>query len=237
MPAPDMGRFWDARARENAAFFVDNKLNYNRADLDLFWERGREELDQMLEAVDARVTGDDVVLDIGCGLGRLTRVLAQRADQAIGLDVSPEMLEQARAYNAELDNVTWLQGDGTGLTGVADASVSACVSLVVFQHIPDPAITMGYIREIGRVLQPGGWAAFQVSNDPWIHRRRFDRDQWRTRIGALIGRAPRRQQHRAWRGSAVRLDDVRGAAAGAGMDTERVAGEGRQLCYVRTRKR
>ena len=118
------------------------------------------------------------------------------------------------------------------------ASVTACVSLVVFQHIPDPAITLGYIREIGRVLRPGGWAAFQVSNDPWIHRRRFDRDQWRVRIGALDrARAPPPAAPRLARQRRRSLDDVRSAAADAGMDTERVAGEGRQLCYVRTRKR
>lgn len=237
MRGEDMGRFWDARARENAAFFVDNKLPYRESAMDVFWRRGQEELDEMLDAVGAQVHPDDVVLDIGCGLGRLTRVLASRAAHVYGLDVSAEMLERAKEHNGALENVTWLQGDGTNLAGIADGAVTGCVSLVVFQHIPDTAITKGYITDIGRVLAPGGWAAFHISNDPHIHRRRFDRDQWRVRLGALIGRAPKGQQAPAWRGSAMDIADVRSAADQGGMDIEHVAGEGKQLCFVRTRKR
>lgn len=232
-----MGRFWDARARENAPFFVDNRLDYTDADLDVFWRRGREELDELLDAVAAALAPDDVAVDIGCGIGRLTRVLASRAASVYALDVSAEMLDRAKQHNANLANITWVKGDGTSLAGIDDGAATACISHVVFQHIPDPSITMAYIRDIGRVLKPGGWAAFQVSNDPSIHRRRWDRDQWRVRIGSLVGRAPRRQQHAAWRGSAVELGDVGRAAADGGMDVERVANEGQQLCYVLARKR
>ncbi len=232
-----MGRFWDARAKENAAFFIDNTLSYTDSDLESFWRRGSEELDSLLNAVDVRVASDDIALDLGCGMGRLTRVLAGRAAHVYGLDVSAEMLSRAKEQNSELDNVTWVRGDGTSLAGLKDESITACVSHVVFQHIPDPAITVAYIQDIGRVLKAGGWAAFQVSNDPRIHRRRWDRDQWRVRLGALVGRAPRRQQHPAWRGSAVTLEEVRRAADHGAMDIERVVNEGQQHCYVLTRKR
>ena len=90
----------------------------------------------------------------------------------LALDISPEMLERARELNPDANNVEWLLGDGTSLAGVQDASVDACVSQVVLQHVPDSAITLGYVREIGRVLKPGGWAAIQVSNDAEAHRRR-----------------------------------------------------------------
>lgn len=76
------------------------------------------------------------------------------------------MLERARALHAQLTNVKWIHGDGESLSGIADASVDAVFSHVVFQHIPDPRITLGYVREMGRVLRPGGWTAFQVSTDP-----------------------------------------------------------------------
>jgi hypothetical protein len=98
-------------------------------------------------------------------------------------------------------------------------------------------VTLGYIAEIGRVLGPVGWAAFQISDDPHIHRWRWSAEQWRVRLKSLLGRAPRKQSHPAWRGSAVPLADVRAAAADGGMEVEHVAGEGTQLCYVLTRKR
>jgi SAM-dependent methyltransferase len=146
------------------------------------------------------------------------------------------MLKRAREQGAGLDNVEWLLGDGTSLAGVADASADACVSRVVFQHIPDPRVTLGYVREIGRVLRPRGWAAFQISNDPRIHRRRTGREGLRIGWRALTRRGPKGQADPAWLGSYVELDDVRAAAADGGMAIERTHGEGRQLCFVLTRK-
>lgn len=231
-----MGRFWDARARENALYFIDNRLTYRSSDAEAFWANGERDLDEVLTTLGEDVRPDDVALDIGCGVGRLTRVLADRAERVYALDASEEMLARARELNPGLANVRWIHGDGRSLTGVADNSITLCVSLVVFQHIPDPAITLGYVREIGRVLRPGGRAVFGVSDDPSIHRLRWGRDQWRVRLGSLAGRAPRSQSHPAWRGSAVSPERVARAAAEAGMEVAGTRGEGSQLCYVRTLK-
>src|SRR5439155_20103024 len=148
----------------------DNTGAYRDADVDRFWAEGRRSLETLLAAVDAEVRPADVVLDIGCGVGRLTRVLAETASHVHAIDVSAEMLEQARELNAHLTNVTWHHGDGTTLHPIADASVDAVVSHVVIQHIPDPQVTLGYVHEMGRVLKPGGWAGFQIPNDPILHR-------------------------------------------------------------------
>ena len=234
MSMGDMGRFWDARAREDAFYFVDSTGRYRDADLDHFFNEGRRHLDAVLTAVGARVSSGDVVLDVGCGVGRLTRVLAERAAHVHAIDVSAEMLEQARELNAHLTNVSWHHGDGTTLHPIEDGSVDAIVSHVVFQHIPDPQITLGYIREMGRVLRPGGWAAFQISNDPALHRTSIGLAQ---RVKAAVGRAPKGQGEPEWLGSAVELDDVRAAGMEGGLDVEQVAGEGTQFCFVRAVRR
>jgi SAM-dependent methyltransferase len=233
MSRGDMGRFWDARAREDAFYFVDNTGTYRDADVDRFWAEGRRNLDTVLAAVGAEVRPGDVVLDIGCGVGRLTRVLAERAAHVHAIDVSAEMLEQARELNAQLTNVTWHHGDGTTLHPIDDGSIDAVVSHVVFQHIPDPQITLGYVREMGRVLRPGGWAAFQISNDPGLHRASVG---LRDRVKAAVGRAPKGQDDPEWLGSAVDLDDLTAAAMEGGLDVATVVGEGTQFCYVRTVK-
>jgi SAM-dependent methyltransferase len=184
--------------------------------------------------VDARIEPTDSVVDIGCGVGRFTRAFANRAADVRGNDVSPRMLELARQYNGDLHNVDWIDGDGQSLTGIPDASADVCFSHVVFQHIPDPEITLGYVREIGRALRPGGWALFQVSNDPSVHGVRNGR---RATLRAAIGRSPRGQRHPNWRGSHVDLDALREAAVDGGMSIERIEGEGTQFCIVRTRRR
>lgn len=231
-----MERFWDARAREDAYYFVDSRLEYGSPDEKAFWAGGVGALDQLLDVVDAPgIEPDAVVVDIGCGLGRLTRPLAERAGRVIAIDVSSEMIERARRLNEHLDNVEWVHGDGATLQPVPDASVDVCVSHVVFRHIPDPAITLGYMREIGRVLRPGGYAAFEFSNkrEPHVHR---SSGRFRA-LAALFGRAPRGVRDKAWVGSFVELDDLRRTVDAAGMDVRAVVGEGSDFCAVRLEAR
>jgi SAM-dependent methyltransferase len=229
-----MGRYWDARAREDALFFIDNRRAYGDPELESFWENGARDLDRLLGAVGASVAGTDVVLDIGCGIGRLTRVLAGRAAEVYGLDVSAEMIQRAKQLNAHLRNVRWLHGDGLSLAAIGDSAVDACVSHVVFQHIPDPQITLGYVREIGRVLRPGGWTAFQVSNDPTVHQPQ-ERSA-RARIAAVGRQGPRGQRNPAWLGSAVGMTELRAVAEASGLTIERITGEGSQFCVVLARR-
>ena len=174
------------------------------------------------------------MVEIGCGVGRLTRALAEDAAHVVAIDVSEQMIELARQHNPELENVEWMLGDGLSLAPLADASADVCFSHVVFQHIPDPEITLGYVREMGRVLRPGGWAAFQVSNDPAIHRPR--RRGWGTRLAELAGRSPRGRDRPEWLGSAVDMARLTEVAGQAGMRLERTDGEGTQFCLVLLRR-
>ena len=233
MAASDAQKFWDERAREDAFFFVDNRQRYGNADLERFWRDGEADLDEVLDRLAVQVRPTDVVVDLGCGVGRLTRVLAARAATVLAIDVSEEMLKRARDLNAELQNVRWLHGDGSSLAPIADASADACVSHVVLQHIPDAEVILGYVREMGRVLRPGGWTAFQVSNDPEIHR---PRRGLQARVRSLLGRGPGGQDDRAWLGTSVELESLRAAARSAGLQIEQIVGEGSQYCLVRARR-
>lgn len=237
MSGPDgIRRFWDERAEEDAFFFVDNRLEYGAPDLERFWQDGEHDLRLLLEVVGARVQPGDAVVDIGCGVGRLTRPLAQRAATVRALDVSPRMLDLAHEHNPELGNVAWLLGDGHSLGPVESASADACVSHVVFQHIADPAVTLGYVREIGRVLRPGGWAAFQLSNDPTPHRPAGRLKRLATDLRSRLGRGPGGQSDPNWRGSYTDLDELEAAAREAGLAAERIEGRGTQFCVVLLRK-
>jgi SAM-dependent methyltransferase len=231
-----MRDFWDARAREDPYYYVDNRLAYGEPDLEAFWRGGEEVLDGVHARLGVGVTPEHDVVEIGCGVGRLTRALAGRVASVRALDLSERMLAEARAQNPGLANVEWILGDGVSLTPIADASADVVHSYVVFQHIPDPEITLGYVREIGRVLRPGGWAAVQVSDDPRVHRPRSLGERARTAIGRLFGRRPRGQGHPAWLGSAVDLERLGEVARTAGMQIERVDGAGTQHCLVLLRR-
>ena len=237
MAGESMGEFWDDRAKEDAFFFVDNRLRYGDPDLERFWAGGEEVVERALRFTGAEIAPGDTVVEIGCGVGRLTRPLAGRAAIVRAVDVSAEMLAQARELNPRLENVEWIHGDGRSLASIADASADACFSWVVFQHIPDPEVTLGYVREMGRVLRPGGWSIFQVSDHPATHERRPAPSRVRDALRSRAGRGPGGQDHPAWLGSAVEVGRLREVAGEAGMDSERIVGEGTQHCLVMLRRR
>lgn len=232
-----MSEFWDARAEEDAYFYVDNRLRYGDPDLDRFWAGGIEVVDVTLGLLGVAIEPGDELVEIGCGVGRLTRTLAERGASVRALDVSARMLEQARDLNSGLNNVEWILGDGRTLSSVDSESVDACFSYVVFQHIPDPGITLDYVREMGRVLRPGGWSAFQISNLEAVHAPRSLRHRFTDTVRSQRGRGPSGQHHPAWLGSPIDLGRLRDTAAEAGMDTERIVGEGTQHCIALLRRR
>jgi SAM-dependent methyltransferase len=231
MPS-DMRRFWNNRAREDAFYFVDTRQPYKGTEAERFWD-AEQLVDYVLGGLGVQVGAEDAVVEIGCGLGRITRVLAARARRVVALDVSDEMLARARVHNPHLGNVEWVLGDGRSLGPVPDASVDACVSVVVLQHAPDPQVTLDYVRDLGRALRPGAWAALQVSDDPDIHRPRQGAGQ---RLLAAVGRAPRGQRHPAWLGSRADLDAIAATAREHGVAVERVWGRGTQYCQVLLRR-
>ena len=140
----------------------------------------------------------------------------------VAFDVSEEMLGRAREHNPALANVPWVHGDGMTLAPIEDGSADGVFSHVVFQHLPDPAITLGYVRRWGACCAPAAGRRSRCPTTP------------RCIGGACSPAAPR---HRAWRGSAVDLDMLRATAEHAGLDVERVVGEGTQFCLVRLRRR
>ncbi len=232
MQPTKMRKFWDARAREDPYFFVDNRLRYGDPDLDRFWAGGPEALSIMEAALGARILPSHEIVEVGCGVGRMTRALCARGHSVRALDISPEMIERARELNSDIPNAEFILGDGGSLRPIADDSADVIHSDVVFQHIPDPAITLGYVREMGRVLRAGGFAMFQVSNSPEVHRQPRLFQRTRHRIRNLAARGPGGQTHPAWLGSSVELDALRRTANEVGLELNRSVGEGTISCQV-----
>lgn len=236
--AARMREFWDERAREDALHFIDPREGYGHADEERFWRRGEQEVDALLRILDLELDPAARVLELGCGIGRLTRVLAARVAHVTAVDVSPEMLTRAQEHHDALANVEWVLGDGSTLDGVEDASCDAVVSHAVLQHIPDPQAQLGYVREFARVLRPGGWAAFGVSTDPGAHTAKSPAapDAGASRRGflkAIVGQAPTGKDQPEWLGSWVPLDALGAAAMNAGLLIERIEGSGTKSSLVR----
>jgi len=90
------------------------------------------------------------VLDVGCGIGHSYELLAPR--ETVGLDVDPDVLT-----GQDRETCT---GDMRALP-FADASFSSVLSVQALEHVPDPERAL---REVRRVLRPGGVAVFVTPN-------------------------------------------------------------------------
>ncbi|MGD9893113.1 MAG: methyltransferase domain-containing protein [Dehalococcoidia bacterium] len=94
------------------------------------------------------------VLDVGCGTGVLTRVLAQvdEVDSVIGVDPAPSLLRRARDLATDLSNITYREADGRSLP-FEDAGFDVVVFDSTLSHVPFPERALA---EALRVLRPGG---------------------------------------------------------------------------------
>ncbi len=175
-----MQKDWNRRAKRDALHYVLNRHPLDTWDLEEWLASGEAGVRQTIDTLS--ITPDELTcLEIGCGAGRMTGALAQRFQQVIALDISGEMIKQAKE-NAPNDNITFIKGTGENLEGIEDNSIDVAFSIIVFQHIPDPEIQYQYLREIGRVLVSGGWFYLHFYADQ--QHTEHIAEQWRIRAEA-----------------------------------------------------
>ena len=123
---------------------------------------------QRLDEIAARA-GGGVICDLGCGPGQVARYLHQRGANVIGVDLSPGMIERARALTP---GVPFEAGDMRALD-VADGACQAIVAFYSIVHFPSAELA-GVFREMKRVLAPGGalLLSFHIGSEV-VHR-----DEW-----------------------------------------------------------
>ena len=142
-----------------AVLVASDKRN-GKWDPDEFLATGRAEIDAALATL-AKFGGTPVkterALDFGCGAGRLTQALAGHYDEAVGIDISPPMLDMARRLDRTDGRCTFRHNATADLALVPTASVDLVYTSLVLQHLP-PELVPGYISEFSRILRPGGAA-------------------------------------------------------------------------------
>jgi ubiquinone/menaquinone biosynthesis C-methylase UbiE len=214
-----MKRDWDARAQENARWYINTvRVRQSESEFD---ETGRAEVARLIASelgflTQGRAPQSLRLLEIGCGIGRMTRHLAALFGEVYAVDVSGEMIRQARERLGACANVRWLETNGCDLRELPDAHFDLVFSAFVFQHVPSAEVIRGNIAEAYRVLKAGGICKFGVNS---------------TDAATFQQRA-----HDTWTGAALPENELRGLMRQLGAQLLRIFDAGTQYCWVTLRK-
>jgi SAM-dependent methyltransferase len=164
MELKELQRNWDILGKEDPLWAIitwEGKKG-NKWDLEEFFASGDQEIAEVMQYL-AGLHLDGPrhrALDFGCGVGRLTRALRSHFSKAIGIDIAPSMITQARALDQE-HRCEFVLNDRADLSIFPDNTFDFIYSNIVLQHMR-PEYSTAYIREFCRVLAPGGVAVFQL---------------------------------------------------------------------------
>ncbi len=240
-----MRRDWDERARKNAFHYIASW----REDWDLpsFLSSGEEDYAKFVTPILSRcgisLTGK-VMVEIGCGAGRMTANFAQRYDLVLALDLSSEMLRLAQQIHAQKQNILWLRVGGAEFGCLASDSADFLFSYLVLQHLPSEELVFRYIREMLRVLRPGGAFLFQFNGSPKPTMNLRGRLAWGAvdalwsarllslsrKTASLLGLDPA-VAGKSWRGPAIPSSQIAAVVRSGGGVVREMSGEGTPIAW------
>ena len=176
-----MKRDWDERARNNAKWFI-NQSGLQQSDSE-FDKSGAAAVEQLVVYDLDLLTGPSHsselrVLELGSGIGRMTRFLAELFCEVHATDVSGEMIRQAQERLADLSNVHFHETSGYDFARLPSDSFDLVFSAFVFEHVPSPEIIRSNLRDAFRVLKPGGFIKFQTNSLTAFDFEEIEKDTW-----------------------------------------------------------
>lgn len=154
---------WHEFARRDPYTYI--MTGVRSGDRQQFWETGEIAVSQeLLPIVQEFCAARGTAVEIGCGVGRLVVPLAHYFQTVIGIDISPEMVRQARqnAQSRNLTNVGFhVAADLHSSIATLDGNADFVYSLLVFQHIEEFSAIESYLQLVSSWLSPTGVAYLQ----------------------------------------------------------------------------
>lgn len=117
---------------------------------------------------DIPLTGNEVVLEYGCGPARNIIRWKDRFKRIDGVDIAPECIEKAKINlaDARVPEPNLWSNDGKTLPMIQDAQYDIVFMVISHQHITSRTVRLELYKELLRVLKPGGYFCFQTGFGP-----------------------------------------------------------------------
>lgn len=245
-----MRRDWNERARKDAFLYIASwRDDWNE---EAFFASGEADYQRLVEPILAKLgvrPAGSALAELGCGAGRVTRAFARRFRAVTAIDISEEMQARAKSYLKDSGNVRWVLTDSISLAGVETGSMDFVFSYLVLQHYPSAELIAGSIREMMRILRPGGAFLFQFNGSQRATM------NWRGRVVstaldglcsiglkrfaqacAHLGRIDPEMIGKTWRGVALRSEEVDTMVRSVGGVPAGFEGENSPLAWCFGRK-
>ncbi|HQR35315.1 MAG TPA: class I SAM-dependent methyltransferase [Blastocatellia bacterium] len=211
---------WDDRARQDAKWFI-NTLRFQQSEEE-FDQTGAFEVNRLVLADLPFLTGNRDpktlrTLEIGCGAGRMTKHLASVFGEVVGVDVSGEMIRQAKQRLTGFANVEVYETNGVDFSFLPDQGFDLILSAYVFQHVPCAEVIRSNLEDGWRVLKPGGVFRFQTNAITAFDFEELEKD--------------------TWTGADFPESELRSFAAEKDAQMVSIVGAGSQYCWTTLRKR
>jgi ubiquinone/menaquinone biosynthesis C-methylase UbiE len=159
-----MSSEWNKRAKENAFRFIDSKKDsWNREE---FFETSKDLLTEVKQLLPEGVNFEGSILDVGCGVGRMSVEFAKKASWVFGVDVSDIMIKKAKEYSNEfgVTNVDFYATDGLKYPMIENDSIDLIYCVRVMQHVPVLEVIQSNLSECSRVLKRKGYLIFMTQD-------------------------------------------------------------------------
>lgn len=119
----------------------------------------------LLNLFDFNLNKNDIVVDLGCGIGYICKIISNKVEKYIGIDFCENILNEAKKINSLYTNAVFIKNDGKTIP-LENSSVSVIISELMFHHIFEDLdngenIATKYIEECFRILKNNGKLCLQ----------------------------------------------------------------------------
>jgi len=166
-----MKKLWDKLAKKNSKYYINSDKGKGITEKQ-FRDSGLKDYKGLIlddiRIYNRFVCNGSSIVDLGCGIGRLTEFMVGDFKEVIGVDISSEMIKQAKK---RVKGAKFIETDGWTIP-LEDNSVDFVFSYLVFQHFKERKMVEANFKEVYRVLKPKGLFKVRVRTDE------VDKDRW-----------------------------------------------------------
>jgi SAM-dependent methyltransferase len=167
-----MRKDWDRRAEIDPYYWVAATQEADQQSYDRSAEKDTTDFISglatiMEQVISAETPLPGAILDLGCGIGRMTALLSPYFNEVVGVDVSKTMIDKARTLHSA-NPARFEVNSGSDLSAFDEGSFDVVCSYSVLAHLP-PDVVTSYFCEVGRILCSEGVFRYQFWVGPSHH--------------------------------------------------------------------